>query len=163
MENKRIAIRFVSQGKDLIFLTFKYFVYGAYNHISQNRFERCDFHVTWNAFVLPNSHFRTMRLFSCFLFEKLITCLVLPISQFLIVRRFTNFTNSDPFWLEFVKLVKRRTIRNCGIGKTKHVISFSKRKQEKKLMVRKCEFGETNAFQVTWKSHLSNWFCEIWL
>ena len=94
-------------------------------------------------------------------------CLVLPISQIQIIRRFTNFTNSDRFWLEFVKLVKRRTkmtqvirflirrfaeftnssqnrsefvklekrrtIWNCGIGKTKHMISFSKRKQEKDL------------------------------
>ena len=55
--------------------------------------------------------------FSYFLFEKLITCFVLPISQFQIVRRFTNFTNSDRFGLEFVKLVKRGT-------KMTHVISF---------------------------------------
>ena len=82
--------------------------YGAYNHISQNQFERGDFHVTWYAFVLPNSHFRANSLFSYFLFEKLITCFVLPISQIQIVRRFTNFTNSDRFWLEFVNSVKRR-------------------------------------------------------
>ena len=43
-----------------------------------------------------------------FLFEKLITCFVLPISQFQIVRRFLDFTNSDQFWLEFVNSVKRR-------------------------------------------------------
>ena len=28
-------------------------------------------------------------------------------------------------------------------------------------MVRKCEIEKTNAYQVTWKSPLSNWFCEI--
>ena len=37
-------------------------IYGAYNPNSQKQFERGDFHVTWYAFVLPNSHFRTNRL-----------------------------------------------------------------------------------------------------
>ena len=58
--------------------------------------------------------------------QKLITWVIL-------VRRFTEFTNPSRNRSEFVKLEKRRTIWNCGIGKTKHMISFSKRKQEKDL------------------------------
>ena len=47
--------------------------------------------------------------------------------QFLI-RRFTEFTNSSQNRSEFVNLVKRWTIWNCEIGKTKHMINISKRK-----------------------------------
>ena len=50
---------------DPIIRTFHYFTstqYGAFNPISQKQFERGDFHVTWCAFVLPNSHFRTNSL-----------------------------------------------------------------------------------------------------
>ena len=53
--------------------------------------------------------------------QKLITWVIL-------VRRFTEFTNSSQNQSEFVKSVKLRTIWICEIGKTKHVINFSERK-----------------------------------
>ena len=51
---------------------------------------------------------------------------------------------------EFVKSVKRRTIDI--IFEVKIGI---------RLSVRKCQISKTNAYRVTWKSHLSNDFCQI--
>ena len=66
----------------------RYTDYGAFNPISQKQFERGDFHVTWCAFVLRISHFRTNK------------------------KRPFPLRSVD--WSEFVKSVKRMHIRSHG-------------------------------------------------
>ena len=65
--------------------------------------------------------------------------------------RANHITQSDHCeWFESVKLVKRRTID----------IIFEE-KIGMRLLLRKCQISKTNAYRVTWKSHLSNAFCQI--
>ena len=53
-------------------------------------------------------------------------------------------------YFKFIKLVKRRTIE----------IIFEE-KIGRRLLVRKCQISKTNAYRVTWKSYLSNDFCQV--
>ena len=84
-------------------------IYGAYNPISQNRFERGDFHVAWYAFVLPNSHFRANSFF-----------LIFSSKGWLRVSFYLKWLTWLVFDSSFYRIHKfePKSVRICEIGKT---------------------------------------------
>ena len=87
------------------------------------------------------------------------------------VLRFTKFTVSNCSTFYLIHKFGPILARICELSKTSNqklitwVISkrLFEEKMRESLLVRKCELGKTNAYQVTWKSPLSNWFCELGL